>query len=66
MLLAKSIDTRWVLFARKVRPGESESVDVTVAKRNLNPRLFKVYYDRIYGGSWNGVCEWDKNKLLSY
>ena len=55
-----------MLFARKVRPGESESVDVTVAKRNLNPRLFKVYYDRIYGGSWNGVCEWDKNKLLSY
>mgnify|MGYP001025184378 FL=1 len=64
--LGKSIDTRWVLFARKVRPGESESVDVTVAKRNLNPRLFEVYYDRIYGGSWNGVCEWDKNKLLSY
>ncbi len=64
--LGKSIDTRWVLFARKVRPGESESVDVTVAKRNLNPRLFRVYYDRIYGGSWNGICEWDKRKLLSY
>lgn len=64
--LGKSIDTRWVLFARKVRPGESESVDVTVAQRNLNPRLFRVYYERIYGGSWNGICEWDKRKLLSY
>lgn len=64
--LGKSIDTRWVLFARKVRLGESESVDVTVAQRNLNPRLFRVYYERIYGGSWNGICEWDKRKLLSY
>lgn len=64
--LGKEVDTRWVLFARKVRPGESESVDVTVAKRNLNPRLFKTYYDRLLGGSWNGVCEWDKSKLLSY
>lgn len=62
--LGKSIDTRWVLFARKVRPGESEKVDVTVAQRNINPRLFQAYYSRI-GGSWNGICEWDKSKLLS-
>lgn len=65
--LGKSIDTRWVLFARKVRPGESESVDVTVAEVNQNPRLFTLFYQRMYGASsWNGVCVWDKRKLLSY
>lgn len=65
--LGKEIDTRWVLFARKVRPGESESVDVTLAEVNLNPRLFKTYYDRqCGGGTWSGICEWDKSKLLSY
>lgn len=64
--LGKSIETRWVLFARKVRPGESESVDVTVAKVNQNPRLFTLFYQRMYGASsWNGICEWDKKKLLS-
>ena len=63
--LGKSVDTRWVLFARKVRPGESETVDVTVAERNLNPRLFDYYYSRI-GGSWTGTSTWDRSKLLSY
>lgn len=62
--LGKSVDTRWVLFARKVRPGESESVDVTVAEQNLNPKLFDYYYSRM-GGSWAGST-WDKSKLLSY
>lgn len=65
--LGKEVDTRWVLFARKVRPGESESVDVTKAEVNLNPRLFREYYDRMAGGgTWSGICEWDKSKLLSY
>lgn len=63
--LGKSVDTRWVIFARKVRPGESEYVDVTVAERNLNPRLFDYYYNRI-GGYWNGESTWDRSKLLSY
>lgn len=63
--LGKSVDTRWVIFARKVRPGESENVDVTVAERNLNPRLFDYYYSRI-GGSWTGLSTWDRSKLLSY
>jgi sortase B len=64
--LGRSVETRWVLFARKVRPGESESVDVTVAKVNQNPRLFTLFYQRMYGdSSWNGICEWDKRKLLS-
>ena len=64
--LGRSVETRWVLFARKVRPGESEAVDVTMAKVNQNPRLFTLFYQRMYGASsWNGICEWDKRKLLS-
>lgn len=65
--LGKEVDTRWVLFARKVRPGESETVDVTKAQINPSPHLFKYYYTYYSGGGdWNGVCPWDKSKLLSY
>lgn len=59
-----NIDTRWVIFARKVRPGESEFVDTTVAKRNYQAKLFDYYYS-IIGGQWYGSV-WDKSKLLSY
>ncbi len=62
--LGRKIDTRWVIFARKVRPGESEEVDVTKAYRNYQPKLFEYYYKRI-GSSWAGSV-WDKKKLLSY
>lgn len=58
------VDTRWVLFARKVRPGESEDVDTSVATRNYQAKLFDYYYD-IKGGSWGGSV-WDRSKLLSY
>lgn len=62
--LGRDIDTRWVLFARKVREGESEYVDTSKAYRNYQPRLFDYWYD-IWGGSWAGSV-WDKSKLLSY
>ncbi|MBD5130833.1 MAG: class B sortase [Ruminococcaceae bacterium] len=62
--LGRNIDTRWVLFARKVRPGESEEVDTSVAERNYQAKIFDYYYD-IKGGSWNGSV-WDRSKLLSY
>ncbi len=62
--LGKEVDTRWVILARKVRPGESEEVDVTVAERNYNAKLFDYYYD-VIGGQWYGSV-WDKSKLLSY
>lgn len=62
--LGSNIDTRWVLFARKVRPGESEYVDTTVATRNYQAKLFQYYYD-VIGGQWYGSV-WDKSKLLSY
>lgn len=62
--LGRDIDTRWVLFARKVREGESEYVDTSKAYRNYQPKLFDYYYD-IIGSSWAGSV-WDKSKLLSY
>ena len=62
--LGESVDTRWVVFARKVRLGESEFVDTTVAVRNYQAKLFDYYYDLI-GGQWYGSV-WDKSKLLSY
>lgn len=62
--LGREIETRWVLFARKVREGESEYVDTSKAYRNYQAKLFDYYYD-IIGGSWTGSV-WDKSKLLSY
>ena len=61
--LGKSIPTRWVLFARKVRPGESEEVDTSVAQRNWGAKLFEYYY-QVVGGQWYG-SNWDTSKLLS-
>ncbi len=62
--LGEDVDTRWVLFARKVRPGESEHVDTSLATRNYNAKLFDYYYTQI-GGKWYGST-WYKSKLLSY
>lgn len=63
--LGRSIPTRFALFARKVRPGESEEVDTSAATRNWGAKLFEHYYD-VAGGQWYG-SNWDVNKyLLSY
>lgn len=62
--LGKDVDTRWALFARKVRPGESEEVDTSVAERNWTPKSF-TYYDTWRGRTWKGRT-WDTSKLLSY
>lgn len=45
--------TRWVVFARKVRPGESEEVDVEQAFANPSPLFYDLYY-KTFGGKWNG------------
>lgn len=59
-----SIETRCVVFARKVREGESAEVNVDAAMTNPNPLMFKYQYDQL-GGSWQGRT-WDTSKLLSY
>ena len=60
----ENIDTRCVVFARKVRDGESTEVDVSKAQRNENPLMFTYQY-QVLGGSWKGRT-WDTSKLLSY
>ena len=61
--LGRSIETRWVILARKVRPGESEYVDTSVAERNWGAKLFDYYY-QIINTQWYG-SNWDTSKLLS-
>lgn len=39
-------DARFVVVARLVRPGESETVDVSRAITNSNPRYPQAYYDK--------------------
>ncbi len=60
----QNIDTRCVVFARKVRDGESTEVDVSKAQVNENPLMFTYQY-QVLGGSWKGRT-WDTSKLLSY
>ena len=60
----ENIDTRCVVFARKVRDGESAEVDVSKAQINNNPLKFTYQYN-VEGGSWQGRT-WDTSKLLSY
>lgn len=62
--LGRDKETRFVLLARKVRPGESEYVDTSVAQRNYGAKLWDYYYQLI-GGQWYG-SNWDTSKLKGY
>ncbi len=59
-----SADTRWVIFARKVRDGESETVDVEKAYANPDPLFYDLYYT-VYGGKWGGR-KWDSSLIKGY
>lgn len=63
--LSRNIPTRFAILARKVRPGESEYVDTSVAERNWSPKLFEYYYQVAGLSGWPGRS-WDTSKLLSY
>lgn len=39
-------EARLVVVARMVRPGESEEVDLSKVKKNVNPHFPQVYYDK--------------------
>jgi sortase B len=56
--------TRVVLFARKVRDGESSEVNVDKASYNLGFLPFTLQANRL-GNTWNGRT-WDTSYLLSY
>ncbi len=62
--LGNNIDTRFVLFARRVREGESEEVDTSKATLNLDPLYFDYWY-KVYGGSWGGR-KWDTSKIKGF
>lgn len=64
MGITDKADTRYVLFARKVREGESEAVDVEKAYANPDPLFYDMYYD-VYGGKWGGR-NWDPALIKGY
>lgn len=58
-------NVRLGIFARKVRPGESEDVNVDAATVNGGVYRWQWVYDYVYGGNWS-YSSWDRRKLLSY
>lgn len=58
------IDTRFVVFARRVRDGESEEVDTSKAAINYDPLYFDYYY-KVMGGKWGGR-KWDTTKVKGF
>lgn len=58
------IDTRFVVFARRVRDGESEEVDTSKAAINYDPLYFDYYY-KVMGGKWGGR-KWDTSKVKGF
>ena len=60
----RSRELRWVLFAREVREGESEAVDVSLAYENPDPLYFDYYYS-VVGGSWGGR-KWPAEYIQDY
>lgn len=59
--LGKEVDTRCVVFARRVREGEDPTVDTSKAYTNPSPLYFDYYY-KVNGGSWAGR-QWDTTKV---
>ena len=57
-------DLRWVLFAREVREGEDETVDVSKAYSNPSPKFYDLYY-QTRGGKWEGRG-WKENIIKGY
>jgi sortase B len=64
--MGESRDTRSVVFARRVRPGESSSVNVDAAARNTGVLRFEEEVRHFGRQTWNGRV-WDYRRyLLSY
>ncbi len=58
-------NVRCVIFARKVREGESPEVDTSKAYRNHSWIAWQQAIDRGLVGAY-GNRAWDTSKLLSY
>ncbi len=62
--MGMNVDTRFVVFARKLREGESAKIDVSEAYINPSPLYFDYYYT-VNGGSWQGR-KWPKSLISGY
>lgn len=57
---------RWVIFAREVREGESEEVDVDSIYANPDPLYFDYYYDINYNTDGWGGRKWPAELIQGY
>ncbi len=57
-------DTRFVVFGRKTRDGESPEVDVEKAFANPSPKFYDEY-DRIFGYKWKGR-QWSEDIIWGF
>ena len=62
--MGMDVDTRFVIFARRLREDESAKIDVSDAYINPSPLYFDYYY-KVNGGSWAGR-KWDKSMIKGY
>lgn len=60
----RQVNGRFLVYARKIRENESESVDTDKAVINPSPMLFDYYY-QTQGGRWEG-SSWEHSKLVGY
>lgn len=60
----RQVNGRFLVYARKIRENESESVDTDKAVINPSPLLFDYYY-KTQGGKWEG-SNWNHSKLVGY
>ena len=61
--MGSDVDTRFVVFARELRPGE-KSVSTVNAYTNKSPLYFDYYY-KVNGGSWKGR-NWSESLMQGY
>lgn len=59
-----NIDTRFVLFARQLREGESAKINVSKAYTNSSPKYFNYWY-KVNGGKWAGR-KWPTSLITGY
>lgn len=62
--MGMDVDTRFVIFARKLREGESAKINTSKAYINKSPLYFDYYY-KVNGGSWAGR-KWDEDMIKGY
>ncbi len=60
-----NVDTRYVLFARQLRSGESSKIDTSKAYKNSSPKYFTYFYKATGMSKWAGR-KWSKSLIQGY